>query len=144
MKLIVLEEGSRSELALERPVVSIGRAVTNDIRLASTLVSRHHCRIESGREGTFVVDLGSANGTLVNGEKITRRLVEPGDKIQIGSVRILLDHEEAGAAEPRPNDTQALAPEADLGPPGLRTLTGEAQRERDNLLVFARITRELA
>jgi transcriptional regulator with GAF, ATPase, and Fis domain len=144
MKIIVLEEGSRSELALERPVVSIGRAVTNDIRLASTLVSRHHCRIESGREGTFVVDLGSANGTLVNGEKITRRLVEPGDKIQIGSVRILLDPEDSAAVESRPHDTQALAPEADLGPPGSRTLTGEAQRERDNLLVFARITRELA
>jgi transcriptional regulator with GAF, ATPase, and Fis domain len=144
MKLIVLEEGSRSELALERPVVSIGRAVTNDIRLASSLVSRHHCRIEIGGEGTFVVDLGSANGTLVNGEKITRKLVEPGDKIQIGGVRILLEGAIAASEEARPNETQSLSPLADLGPVGLRTLTGEARRERDNLLVFARITRELA
>jgi transcriptional regulator with GAF, ATPase, and Fis domain len=144
MKLIVLEEGSRSELALERPVVSIGRAVTNDIRLSSTLVSRHHCRIERGGEGTFVVDLGSANGTLVNGEKITRKLVAPGDKIQVGGVRILLEPESPAVEDARPNDTQSLSPVADLGPVGLRTMTGEARRERDNLLVFARTTRELA
>jgi transcriptional regulator with GAF, ATPase, and Fis domain len=144
MKLIVLEEGSRSELALERPVVSIGRAVNNDIRLSSSLVSRHHCRIEFGGEGTFVVDLGSANGTLVNGEKVTRRLVEPGDKIQVGGVRILLEGESPASEDAQPNETQSVVPEADLGPVGMRTLTGEAQRERDNLLVFARITRELA
>jgi len=144
MKLIVLEEGSRSELALERPVVSIGRAVNNDIRLSSTLVSRHHCRIELGGEGTFVVDLGSANGTLVNGEKITRKLVEPGDKIQVGGVRIVLEREAAASEDVHPNETQSVLPIADLEPIGQRTLTGEARRERDNLLVFARITRELA
>ena len=136
MKFSVLEEGTRSELELPGPVITIGRSVDNDIRLGSTLVSRHHARVEVDGNATWVIDLSSANGTKVNGEKITRRLLEPGDKIQIGGVHIVLE------AEPVPgaSDTQAI----DRAEVGLRTLTGDARRERENLHVFARVARELA
>ncbi|MFO1011979.1 MAG: sigma 54-interacting transcriptional regulator [Planctomycetota bacterium] len=136
MKLSILEEGTRSELTLPGPVITIGRSVDNDIRLASTLVSRHHARIELDGESAWVIDLGSANGTKVNGEKVTRRLLEPGDKLQIGGVHILLEAERI----PGTSETQELE-RAEIG---LRTLTGEARRERENLHVFARVTRELA
>jgi adenylate cyclase len=148
MKLTIVEEGARSEVEIDRPVVSIGRAVDNDIRLAATQVSRHHCRIETGAEGTWLVDLGSANGTSVNGERVTRRVLSPGDRITIGGVRITLDGDGAVRA-PSAGDTQALdipddardGAEEELG---YRTLTGEALKERDDLHVFAQITRELA
>ena len=139
MKLTVVEEGTQSELVLERPVVTIGRALDNDVRLSSTLVSRHHCRIESASEGVFVVDLGSANGTQVNGERVSRRLLRDGDRIGIGGVRILVEREPAAA--PPADETQPIDAEP---PAGLRTLTGEARRERENLHVFARIARELS
>ncbi len=138
MKLTILEEGTRSEVSLDRPVVSIGRSVDNDIRIQSTLVSRHHCRIEVDGEAAWVVDLGSANGTKLNGERITRAMLSPGDKIQIGGVHIELD----GAAAPVESQSETQA--VDRAEVGMRTLTGDARRERENLHVFARITRELA
>jgi pSer/pThr/pTyr-binding forkhead associated (FHA) protein len=46
MRVIVVEDGARTELKIDRPVVTIGRAVENDIRLSGNLISRHHCRIE--------------------------------------------------------------------------------------------------
>jgi len=42
MKLTVVEDGTRSEVEITRPVISIGRAIDNDVRLTSALVSRHH------------------------------------------------------------------------------------------------------
>src|SRR5689334_24508381 len=131
MLLSIHEEGSRSELRFERELLTIGRALDNDIRLNSTQVSRYHCRIERGPEGVWLTDLGSANGTQVNGVRVDRRRLAPGDRLQVGGVRIVLEQlePEAGAED---------EPAA-----GMRTLTGEARAERDNLLVFARTTREL-
>ena len=139
MKLTVVEEGIRSELYLEGPVITIGRALGNDIRLTNTLVSRHHCRIETQGDQAWLIDLGSANGTAVNGEKATRRLLAPGDEIELSTeAKLTVDAE--GPDEP--NQTQRIElPEDDEV--GMRTLSGEAKVERENLRVFAKITREL-
>ena len=90
MNLTVTEDGVRSDLTLDQPVVTLGRALDNDIRLESKLVSRHHSRIEERSGEAWVIDLGSANGLTVNGDKVTRRLLEPGDIIEMGGVRIEL------------------------------------------------------
>jgi pSer/pThr/pTyr-binding forkhead associated (FHA) protein len=45
-KLVILEEGNRSELELEEGSTTVGRAIENRIRLSDTLASRHHCRLE--------------------------------------------------------------------------------------------------
>jgi transcriptional regulator with GAF, ATPase, and Fis domain len=153
MKVVVVEDGVRTELAFDRPVLKIGRAVDNDIRLSGHQVSRHHCRLESGSEGFWVIDLGSSNGTQVNGERIKRSLLEPGDQITIGKARIQV---EPDVLEPKPGETQRIdpmgplgvtgvlaVPAQDLDEVGMHTLTGEAQRERENLRVFANVTREL-
>ncbi|MCC7012664.1 MAG: sigma 54-interacting transcriptional regulator [Planctomycetes bacterium] len=142
MKVIVVEEGVRTDLELERAVISIGRAIDNDIRISSSLVSRRHCRIETGPDGVWAIDLGSSNGTLLNGQKIKRSLLNPGDTLRVGKATIQIESD-----EPRGGDTQQIegwqAAEAALGELGTQTLTGEAQRERENLRVFARLTREL-
>jgi len=129
MKLTVIEEGIRADLDLSQPVVTIGRALDNDIRLQSSRVSRHHTRFETSEGEAWIIDLGSANGTLVNGERVARRLVEIGDTITIGGVEIVLE----------PDDSA----DAPMDESGLATMTGEARRERENLRVFAKITREL-
>src|SRR5262245_59678794 len=132
MLLSIHEEGTRSELKFERELLTVGRALDYDIRLNSTQVSRYHCRIERWPEGVWLTDLGSANGMQVNGVRVDRRRLAPGDRLQVGGVRIVLEQ-----LDPEPG--------LDEEPPaGLRTLTGEARAERDNLLVFARTTRELA
>jgi transcriptional regulator with GAF, ATPase, and Fis domain/pSer/pThr/pTyr-binding forkhead associated (FHA) protein len=146
MKLTILEDGTRSELQFDKDVLTIGRAIDNEIRLSHTLVSRHHCRIEGGDEAPWLIDLGSSNGTSVNGERVMRRLLEDGDQLQIGKVRVQVHLERPEQELPQPDETQPIEVQrqADLGDDGLRTLTGEARRERDNLRVFARITAELA
>jgi pSer/pThr/pTyr-binding forkhead associated (FHA) protein len=63
---------------------SIGRAVDNDIIFPVGQVSRKHAKVE-WQEGGFVLsDLGSHNGTIVNGEKIEKRRLSHGDQIKIG------------------------------------------------------------
>src|SRR6187455_805155 len=126
MLLSIHEEGSRSALRFERELLTIGRALDNDIRLNSTQVSRYHCRIERGPEGVWLTDLGSANGTQVNGVRVDRRRLAPGDRLQVGGVRLVLEQLELESP-----------PEEEEPPAGMRTLTGEARAERDNLLVFA-------
>ncbi|MFM7297802.1 MAG: sigma 54-interacting transcriptional regulator, partial [Planctomycetota bacterium] len=140
MKITVVEDGVRTELELERSVVTIGRALDNDIRLASSQVSRHHCRVETDSEGVWALDLGSSNGTMLRGQRVQRARLDSGDLIKIGRATITVDF-----ASARGGETQRLdgAAQAALSEVGLQTLTGEAQRERENLRIFARLTREL-
>jgi pSer/pThr/pTyr-binding forkhead associated (FHA) protein len=64
--------------------VTLGRSRDNDIYLADRLASRWHARIDL-QQGAFVIsDLGSANGTFVNGERIQRQGLRNGDEIRIG------------------------------------------------------------
>jgi transcriptional regulator with GAF, ATPase, and Fis domain len=149
MKLTIVEEGTRSELEFDRAVIAVGRAIDNDIRVSDTLVSRHHCRIDIGAEGAWVIDLGSANGTTVNGERVTRRLLADGDQVHVGKVRLYVSGLAEAFGELRPDETQPIEidgldePAREYDGAGYRTLTSDARRERDNLRVFARITREL-
>jgi len=146
MKLTIVEDGTRSILEFDKDVITVGRAIDNEIRLSHALVSRHHCRIEDGPEGTWVIDLGSSNGTTVNGERIMRRLVTDGDQIHVGKVRLHI-HLDDKKERPKPDETQPIAVDdgcgSDLATNGYGTVTGDVRRERDNLRVFARITAEL-
>ena len=141
MKVVIVEEGVRTELEFTGSKVQVGRSVDNDIRIQGPKVSRHHCRIETGPSGTFVHDLGSSNGTLVNGERVDQRQIGPRDELQVGAALLRI---ETPAREVEPNGAEPGAlPEAAAGELGLATLTGERLRERENLCVFARVTREL-
>ena len=68
-------------------VLKIGRLEDNDIVIDDdTFISSHHARIEVRPEGTWVVDLGSTNGSFVTGQRLTgERSVRKGDRIQVGS-----------------------------------------------------------
>jgi ABC-type multidrug transport system ATPase subunit len=65
-------------------VVRIGRALDNDIPLDDARVSRHHAEIAAAGDGYEVRDLGSSNGTFVNGHRITSARASSGDFIGIG------------------------------------------------------------
>jgi two-component system cell cycle response regulator len=67
----------------------IGRAADAAVRLQDDGVSRRHARIVHADGGVLVEDLNSANGTLVNGQRIERVVLQDGDKIQVGSTTIL-------------------------------------------------------
>ena len=66
------------------PAIRIGRAPDNDLVLRDPATSGHHARVERRGNQFFVVDLGSTNGTLVNGEVVMERELKSGDAITIG------------------------------------------------------------
>ena len=77
---------------LSQEIIKIGRLQTSDIRLDDEKVSRMHAVIEvTGPGEVFIIDLGSASGTLVNGEKINKRKLQTGDEVQVGNKRLHLD-----------------------------------------------------
>lgn len=76
----------------ESGITSIGRDTTNSIRLAHPLVSRYHCTVRRAKAQRLVVeDVGSTNGTFVNGTAVRRQQLEDGDTLQVGPYRFLVD-----------------------------------------------------
>lgn len=70
--------------------LAIGRAPDNDVCIRDQSVSQHHARAGVTAEGAiFIEDLGSTNGTYVNGEKITRQTLRDGDKVLIPPHHVL-------------------------------------------------------
>lgn len=89
----------------------IGRHSECDICLPSDEISRKHARIVQNPDGLYVEDLDSANGTFVNGRRVRREKIEPGDELKLDTVRFLV--EGAGgevATARRQRDTQPAPP----------------------------------
>ncbi len=72
-----------TSLQLEKDVITIGRDAANDVPLPNPQVSRNHARLRRTGTTHIIEDLGSTNGTFVNGERITSRQLAVGDQIQI-------------------------------------------------------------
>ncbi len=81
--------------------VAVGRDAHNDLVLDDPTVSRFHAELAAGESGVELRDLGSSNGTRVNGELVTRAQVDPGGAIGIGRFRITLDGSELRADDER-------------------------------------------
>ena len=84
-------------IPLERDEVVLGRALEADIRINDVRVSRMHARItveraeENGENSYRIIDLGSTNGTLLNGQPISEATLSDGDKITIGEHLVRFD-----------------------------------------------------
>lgn len=76
------------EVAIDRERIVIGRGRKADLALAEATISRAHAAIGFDAEGFFVEDLGSTNGTMVNGARITRQRLKSEDEIVMGKLRI--------------------------------------------------------
>ncbi|MBL8765258.1 MAG: FHA domain-containing protein [Phycisphaerae bacterium] len=84
--VMVKADGSSKEVKLDRPRLIVGRDESASLRIPLAAVSRKHCEIATADDELIVRDLGSSNGTLVNGERIKERELAPGDLLTIGSV----------------------------------------------------------
>ncbi len=70
----------------------IGRGFDNDLILEERTVSRHHAEIRQLPDGTFeVIDLESTNGVVVNGERVREHVLQPGDRIRLGTIEFAFD-----------------------------------------------------
>ena len=92
-------------LPLNRPTVVVGRDQEADIRLEDPSISRFHARIELQHpDGPLLIDLGSSNGTFLNGERIDGEVsLEDGDHLCFGTVEVeFLEDQQVAAAAPAP------------------------------------------
>src|SRR5512146_2150990 len=88
-KLILSMEGSViREVSLDRERVTIGRNPQNHIRIENLAVNGEHARIVTMLNDSFIEDLGSANGTLVNGNPVRKHSLRNGDVIEIGGCKL--------------------------------------------------------
>ena len=72
-------------LQLAKPELFIGRDISNDVVIADADISRKHARLVLQGEGYLLEDLGSTNGTFLNGERLTApQTLQPGDLIRLG------------------------------------------------------------
>jgi predicted component of type VI protein secretion system len=96
-----------ASLRLIEGVNSIGRHDDCLIRIRSSQVSRRHCELFEDDGRLIIRDLGSANGTFVNGKRIgSQQVVKPGDVITVGGVALRIDADSPPAKDaPSPGDT---------------------------------------
>ncbi|MCB9667397.1 MAG: AgmX/PglI C-terminal domain-containing protein [Myxococcales bacterium] len=83
----------------DQDVIKIGKLPSSHLRIEDESVSRMHAVVELGGAGeVFIVDLGSATGTIVNGKRVNKAQLESGDEIQLGETRLVVKMDDDGQA----------------------------------------------
>ena len=90
IQVIVLSGGAKGTVKALGDKLRIGKATDNDLVLSDDTVSRHHCELTRTDEGIKVGDLGSTNGTKVQGARVSEAIVQPGTVLKVGEVEIAL------------------------------------------------------
>lgn len=75
-----------ARIAVDKPVLTIGRGLDNDLVLDDQRVSRHHAELQLVGGKVRIVDLKSTNGTWVNGKRVAERVLGPGDSVSLGGL----------------------------------------------------------
>ena len=92
LKLVLLSEGMTGRtFELKGDKITIGRLDDNTFPIPEASVSSHHCEILRRDREVLVRDVGSTNGTFVNGEKITESVLKPGEVLRLGQVAMRLE-----------------------------------------------------
>lgn len=100
---------------------TIGRDEASSIRLGDVRVSRRHARLYRHGDGWWISDLGSANGTWVNGERVDEMSLSPGDRIEVGGTELLFVASGAPAPAAGPEPRHPSPEPAGTGPPQVGT-----------------------
>jgi pSer/pThr/pTyr-binding forkhead associated (FHA) protein len=82
-----LTKGTGSDISIPAGILTFGRKPNNDIVLSDSYISGRHAEITTDNTGTYLTDVGSTNGTVVNGQKLVsheKQLLLDGDEVQLG------------------------------------------------------------
>lgn len=89
-RLIVIQGADEGrQFDLSGPLVGIGRDTKSGVRLHDTEVSRHHAELRQVDGGYHIADVGSANGTFVNGQPVEETFLRAGDRIAVGQTLLV-------------------------------------------------------
>jgi len=111
----------------DREIIKIGRLSSAHLRLDDEKVSRIHAVVEISASGEVnIIDMGSAEGTFVNGEKTNKATLKPGDELRLGDTRIVFQEQEAASA---PAEAGATAAGAGAGADATQPDASSAEEE---------------
>ena len=110
-------DGSQTDHELTEETLTIGRAPDNVFHIDDGSMSGHHATVAPSADGYALTDLGSTNGTTVNGKPLaagTEHTLSPGDRIHFGNMEVVFDpeHADAGAHELPGSAERVVAPAA--------------------------------
>jgi pSer/pThr/pTyr-binding forkhead associated (FHA) protein len=91
MPLRLVSQSGKADIPLDHAMILVGRDRRCDVRIESFRVSRRHCCIALDRDRVLVVDLGSTNGTRINGRPVREGMLRPGDELLIAHCRYHLE-----------------------------------------------------
>ncbi len=104
-KLVVfLPDGRNVDVKLDRERVTIGRRPDNDLCLPYPAVSGEHAAVVTILADSFLEDVGSTNGTLVNGKPVAKHFLRDRDRIDIGKQKIIYVADDSVKLDPDPPD----------------------------------------
>ncbi|MBI4366863.1 MAG: sigma 54-interacting transcriptional regulator, partial [Deltaproteobacteria bacterium] len=108
--LVVIDgEDKGKKLTLQKPTTKIGKREDNDFIVTDRTVSRNHLEIEYTADSFLLRDLGSTNGTLLNGNRVKEAYLAPGDVIKLGNTRMeFRAFDEKAKIEPSANNVFGL------------------------------------
>ena len=111
------------EIGLNKERMTIGRRPSNDIQIDNLAISGEHAAVVTILNDSFLEDMNSTNGTLVNGQPIKKHFLKNGDVVELGKYKLKYLAETAQAADPDYEKTMLLRPGiAPLGAPELALL----------------------
>jgi pSer/pThr/pTyr-binding forkhead associated (FHA) protein len=132
-------EGERRSFSIVRDVTVIGRREDCDFRIPLGEISRKHCRLIKDGDALRAEDLGSSNGTFVNGARVQEAQLAPGDTLKVGSVMFVVQID----GVPHEDEMQPAAPAAAdsamamAAPPTIdESATHEAGEEYDPMAIL--------
>jgi hypothetical protein len=88
---VTAPNGVRRRIDVQAATLTIGRSPDNGLRIDDRRVSRHHARIQVRRGALVIQDLGSTNGTKVNGQRVDEVALGDGDRIDVGDSSIVVE-----------------------------------------------------
>ena len=87
----VLPDGEQKEFELGKKAITIGRGADVDVLISDKLASRTHCGISYWDDAFFIRDFNSRNGTFVNDRSIEVCRINPGDRIRVGDMVLMVE-----------------------------------------------------
>ena len=111
---IFLPDGTQISHDLQDENITVGRLADNTLQIDDSSVSSRHAEIESEAGDYHLHDLGSTNGTFVNGEQVTDAVLRHGDEIRFGVVETVFNGEEEALDQPLPASTSVASEAAKI------------------------------
>lgn len=101
MTYVILRHHQQPEnfVELTSGEITLGRSANNHICLDDTTVSGHHAKIFTYFCVSYIEDLDSTNGTYVNGKRVKKHLLKPGDNVHLGKYQFTVELLQAAANE---------------------------------------------